>query len=76
MCHDSPHGHQPERFLAERRAAVTNTMSGAVSGSYAQSIGRGTFVFTLTTGASLHSGHAYREMILAALPLRRRSANH
>ena len=32
---------------------------------------RGSFVFTLTSGVSLHSGHAYREMILAALPLRR-----
>jgi two-component system LytT family response regulator len=40
--------------------------------AYAQPVGHGSFVFTLASGARLHSGHAYRDTILAALPLRRR----
>jgi hypothetical protein len=41
--------------------------------SYAQPIGHGTFAFTLISGARLQSGHAFRDTILAALPLRRRA---
>jgi hypothetical protein len=41
--------------------------------AYAQPIGHGSFAFTLVSGACLHSGHVYRDTILAALPLRRRA---
>jgi len=41
--------------------------------AYAQPIGHGAFAFTLVSGARLHSGDAYRDTILAALPLRRRA---
>ena len=40
--------------------------------AYVQPIGHGTFAFTLTYGARLHSGYGYRDTILSALPLRRR----
>jgi DNA-binding LytR/AlgR family response regulator len=40
---------------------------------YAQTIGHGTFVFTLISGARLRSGPAYRDAILKVLPLRRRA---
>lgn len=54
-------------FVRIERSLLLNVRAIA----YAQPIGRGSFVFTLTTGASLHSGHAYRDVILAVLPLRR-----
>lgn len=57
----------PAGFVRIERSLLLNIRAIA----YAQPTGRGSFVFTLTSGASLHSGHAYREMILAALPLRR-----
>ncbi|HEX5462708.1 MAG TPA: LytTR family DNA-binding domain-containing protein [Steroidobacteraceae bacterium] len=59
-------------FVRIERSLLLNIRAIA----YAQPIGRGSFVFTLTTGASLHSGHAYRDMILAALPLRRRAPGY
>jgi LytTr DNA-binding domain len=37
--------------------------------SYVQRIGRGTYAFTLVSGACLRSGATYREHILRALPL-------
>jgi DNA-binding LytR/AlgR family response regulator len=36
---------------------------------YVQRAGRGTFAFTLLSGACLHSGSSYREGILRVLPL-------
>jgi two-component system, LytTR family, response regulator len=60
----------PAGFVRIERSLLLNIRAIA----YAQPLGRGSFVFTLTTGVSLHSGHAYRDMILAALPLRRRAA--
>jgi two-component system LytT family response regulator len=57
----------PAGFVRIERSLLLNVRAIA----YAQPNGRGSFVFTLTTGVSLHSGHAYRDMILAALPLRR-----
>jgi len=57
----------PAGFVRIERSLLLNIRAIA----YAQPAGRGSFVFTLTSGASLHSGQAYREMILAALPLRR-----
>ena len=57
----------PAGFVRIERSLLLNVRAIA----YAQPDGRGSFVFTLTTGVSLHSGQAYRDMILAALPLRR-----
>jgi len=59
----------PVGFVRIERSLLLNVRAIA----YAQPIGHGTFVFTLATGARLHSGHAYRDTILAALPLRRRA---
>ena len=59
----------PAGFVRIERSLLLNVRAIA----YAQPLGHGSFVFTLTTGARLHSGHAYRDTILAALPLRRRS---
>ena len=56
-------------FVRIERSLLLNVRAVA----YAQPLGHGSFVFTLTTGARLHSGHAYRDTILAALPLRRRA---
>jgi two-component system LytT family response regulator len=56
-------------FVRIERSLLLNVRAIA----YAQPIGHGTFVFTLVSGARLHSGHAYRDTILAALPLRRRA---
>jgi two-component system LytT family response regulator len=59
----------PAGFVRIERSLLLNVRAIA----YAQPIGHGTFVFTLASGARLHSGHAYRDTILAALPLRRRA---
>jgi two-component system LytT family response regulator len=40
---------------------------------YVQPVGHGVFTFTLTSGARLRSGPAYRNTILDVLPLRRRA---
>lgn len=61
----------PAGFVRIERSLLLNVRAIA----YAQPNGHGSFVFTLVTGARLHSGHAYRDTILAALPLRRRSAS-
>ncbi|HUL48072.1 MAG TPA: LytTR family DNA-binding domain-containing protein [Steroidobacteraceae bacterium] len=59
----------PVGFVRIERSLLLNVRAIA----FAQPLGHGSFVFTLTTGARLHSGHAYRDTILAALPLRRRA---
>jgi two-component system LytT family response regulator len=59
----------PAGFVRIERSLLLNVRAIA----YAQPLGHGTFVFTLVTGARLHSGHAYRDTILEALPLRRRA---
>jgi two-component system LytT family response regulator len=62
----------PAGFVRIERSLLLNIRAIA----YAQPVGHGSFVFTLASGARLHSGHAYRDMILAALPLRRRPPSH
>jgi two-component system, LytTR family, response regulator len=62
----------PAGFLRIERSLLLNVRAIA----YAQTVGRGSFVFTLVSGARLHSSHAYRDTILAALPLRRRAPSH
>jgi two-component system, LytTR family, response regulator len=59
----------PAGFVRIERSLLLNVRAIA----YAQPIGHGTFAFTLTSGLRLHSGHSYRDTILAALPLRRRA---
>jgi two-component system LytT family response regulator len=61
---------RPVGFVRIERSLLLNIRAI----SYAQPIGHGTFAFTLVSGARLHSGPAYRETILGALPLRRRSS--
>ena len=62
----------PAGFVRIERSLLLNIRAIA----YAQPVGHGSFVFTLASGARLHSGHAYRDTILAALPLRRRPPSH
>ena len=59
----------PAGFVRIERSLLLNVRAIA----YAQPIGHGSFAFTLVSGACLHSGHVYRDTILAALPLRRRA---
>ena len=59
----------PAGFVRIERSLLLNVRAIA----YAQPLGHGSFVFTLTSGARLHSSHAFRDAILAALPLRRRA---
>jgi two-component system LytT family response regulator len=61
---------RPAGFVRIERSLLLNIRAI----SYAQPSGHGTFAFTLVSGARLHSGPAYRETILGALPLRRRSS--
>jgi two-component system LytT family response regulator len=58
----------PAGFIRIERSLLLNVRAIA----YVQPIGHGTFAFTLTSGARLHSGYGYRDTILSALPLRRR----
>jgi two-component system, LytTR family, response regulator len=60
---------QRKGFLRIERAVLLNLAAIA----FIETIGRGGFAFTLTSGIRLSSGFAYRERILSALPLRRRS---
>ncbi|MGH8134170.1 MAG: LytTR family DNA-binding domain-containing protein [Steroidobacteraceae bacterium] len=62
----------PAGFVRIERSLLLNVRAIA----YAQPIGHGSFVFTLASGARLRSGHAYRDTILTALPLRRRAPTH
>lgn len=41
---------------------------------YVESVGRGTFAFTLSSGCCLHSSASYRDAILRVLPMRRLSS--
>lgn len=59
----------PAGFVRIERSLLLNVRAVA----YAEPVGHGSFAFTLVSGARLHSGHAYRDTILAALPLRRRA---
>lgn len=59
----------PAGFVRIERSLLLNVRAIA----YAQPVGHGSFAFTLVSGSRLHSGHAYRDTILAALPLRRRA---
>jgi two-component system LytT family response regulator len=59
----------PAGFVRIERSLLLNVRAIA----YALPVGHGSFAFTLVSGARLHSGHAYRDTILAALPLRRRA---
>lgn len=59
----------PAGFVRIERSLLLNVRAIA----YAQPVGHGSFAFTLVSGARLRSGHAYRDTILAALPLRRRA---
>jgi len=58
----------PAGFIRIGRSLLLNIRAIA----YVQPIGHGTYAFTLTSGARLHSGYGYRDTILSALPLRRR----
>ncbi len=60
---------RPAGFVRIERSVLLNVRAIA----YAQPNGRGTFAFTLVSGARLDSGHTYRDTILATLPLRRRA---
>jgi two-component system, LytTR family, response regulator len=62
----------PCGFVRIERSLLLNVRAVA----YAQTVGHGSFAFTLASGARLHSGHAYRDAILAVLPLRRRAGAH
>ena len=63
----------PAGFMRIERSLLLNVRAI----DYAEPVGRrGSFVFTLTTGVSLHSGEGYRDVILATLPLRRRLPSH
>jgi two-component system LytT family response regulator len=55
-------------FIRIERSLLVNVRAIA----YAQTIGHGTFAFTLTSEQRLLSGYSYRDDILSALPLRRR----
>jgi two-component system LytT family response regulator len=61
----------PKGFLRIERSILLNIRAIA----FAQPARRGTFAFTLTSGMCLHSGPAYRDAILEALPLRRRGSS-
>ncbi|HEY0800266.1 MAG TPA: LytTR family DNA-binding domain-containing protein [Steroidobacteraceae bacterium] len=41
---------------------------------HVESVGRGTFAFTLSSGSCLHSSASYRDAILGVLPMRRFSS--
>jgi two-component system, LytTR family, response regulator len=56
-------------FVRIERTVLLNVLAI----SFVETVGHGAFAFTLNTGACLHSGPAYRETILRALPLRRRA---
>jgi two-component system LytT family response regulator len=55
-------------FVRIERKLLLNIMAI----SFVETVGHGGFAFTLNNGVCLHSGPAYRETILRALPLRRR----
>jgi len=60
----------PLGFVRIERSLLLNIRAVA----YVEPTGHRTFTFTLTSGMHLHSGPAFRELILDALPLRRRAS--
>ena len=54
-------------FIRIQRSLLVNIRSI----SYVESVGRGTFAFTLSSGSCLQSSASYRDAILRALPMRR-----
>lgn len=56
-------------FVRIERTLLLNILAIA----FVETVGHGAFAFTLNNGLCLHSGPAYRETILRALPLRRRA---
>jgi two-component system, LytTR family, response regulator len=62
----------PAGFVRIERSLLLNVRAIA----YAQPLGRGSFVFTLVSGVRLRSSYAFRDTILAALPLRRRAPTY
>ena len=54
-------------FIRIQRSLLVNIRSI----SYVESVGRGTFAFTLSSGCCLQSSASYREAILRTLPMRR-----
>jgi two-component system, LytTR family, response regulator len=57
-------------FVRIERSLLVNIRAVA----YVEAVGRGTFVFTLTSGCGLHSSASYRDEILRVLPMRRLSS--
>ena len=55
----------PLGFIRIERSLLVNIRSVL----YAETVGRGRFAFTLSSGACLQSSSSYRELILQALPL-------
>jgi two-component system, LytTR family, response regulator len=55
----------PLGFIRIERSLLVNIRSVL----YAETVGRGRFAFTLSSGACLQSSSSYREAILQALPL-------
>jgi DNA-binding LytR/AlgR family response regulator len=56
----------PLGFIRIERSLLVNIRSVL----YAETVGRGRFAFTLSSGACLQSSSSYREAILQALPLK------
>ncbi len=54
-------------FLRIERSLLVNVRAVV----YVEPVGRGTFAFTLSSGACLHSSASYRDAILRILPMRR-----
>ncbi|MEP6547821.1 MAG: LytTR family DNA-binding domain-containing protein [Gammaproteobacteria bacterium] len=54
-------------FIRIQRSLLLNIRSI----SYVEAVGRGTFAFTLCSGACLQSSASYRDAIFRALPMRR-----
>jgi two-component system LytT family response regulator len=54
-------------FLRIERSLLVNIRAVV----YVEPVGRGTFAFTLSSGACLHSSASYRDAILRILPMRR-----
>ena len=60
----------PLGFIRIERSLLVNIRSVL----YAETVGRGRFAFTLSSGACLQSSSSYRESILQALPLKQGSS--
>jgi two-component system, LytTR family, response regulator len=56
-------------FMRIERSLLVNIRAVA----YVETVGRGMFAFTLSSGSVLHSSSSYRDSILRVLPMRRLS---